>query len=354
MKIVPRSLEISPMEESAVPALKLKFKRELQEAGLVFPLSITGSLLAEDEKIIAPLLSIEPGNYHRYWPLGTLGALGSSRDPEIKSSRSVDIELVSFLSQEALNHIEMNRRKNQEKNVILKAKIKILYVKSLLVLCPIYPVVPPKETPEEVDCILGYSGTEKFAFEALTHAWLLSGDRNPYFLQFEEYVETLSCEIPRSKWLDDFCPHLKLGHYFIIEVPKIELAGDILSKAISELNQAKELLSKGRELEALNSIRNAIMNYLTTLEQVGNQKKRYLRREIKEAVLAKVPAGTRNLYEEILESLEVRLRELLNNQISKFIKLDTGERLAALLWADVDYAYFELLNLLRYLSQLMM
>ena len=170
MKIVPRSLEISPVEESAVPALKLKFELELQEAGLVFPLSITGSLLAEDEKIIAPLLSIEPGNYHRYWPLGTLGALGSNKDPEIKSSRSVDIELVSFLSQEALNHIEMNRRKNQEKNVILKAKIKILYVKSLLVLCPIYPVDPPKEAPEEVACILGYSRTGKFAFEALTHA----------------------------------------------------------------------------------------------------------------------------------------------------------------------------------------
>jgi hypothetical protein len=144
---------------------------------------------------------------------------------------------------------------------------------------------------------------------------------------------------------------------FDVPVPLIPDAPfEILRKSASELKSVENMITRGQYPEALNTLRNIIMNHLTkeeVEEKEKGRKKRFLKEEIRDYVLKTVPDSSKNIYEEILKGIE---NTLLSNlaHIHKFIKEETGKLIIAPLREDVEYVYFILLSTLRYLSQLIL
>jgi hypothetical protein len=145
----------------------------------------------------------------------------------------------------------------------------------------------------------------------------------------------------------------KLGYAeivrFEIPVPLIPEAHiEILSKSATELKSAEEKIAKGDYPEALNILRNIIMNYLTESEK---EKGRVLKEELEESIISSVPSDLKGVYEKILKGIENALLSNLEH-IHKFIKEDTGKLIAMPSREEAEYVYLMLLVILRYLSQL--
>jgi hypothetical protein len=145
----------------------------------------------------------------------------------------------------------------------------------------------------------------------------------------------------------------KLGYAeivrFEIPVPLIPEAHiEILSKSAAELKSAEEKIAKGDYPEALNILRNIMMNYLTESEK---EKGRVLKEELEESIISSVPSDLKGVYEKILKGIENALLSNLEH-IHKFIKEDTGKLIAMPSREEAEYVYLMLIAILRYLSQL--
>jgi hypothetical protein len=145
----------------------------------------------------------------------------------------------------------------------------------------------------------------------------------------------------------------KLGYAelvrFEIPIPLIpEARIEILSKSATELKSAEEKIAKGDYPEALNVLRNIIMNYLTESEK---EKGRVLKEELEESIISSVPSDLKGVYEKILKGIENALLSNLEH-IHKFIKEDTGKLIAMPSREEAEYVYLMLIAILRYLSQL--
>jgi hypothetical protein len=146
----------------------------------------------------------------------------------------------------------------------------------------------------------------------------------------------------------------KLGYAeivrFEIPVPLIPEAHiEILSKSATELKSAEEKIAKGDYPQALNILRNIIMNYLTKKSE--KEKGRVLKEELKEDIISNIPSDLRSIYEKILEGIECTLLSNLDH-IHKFIHEITGKLIAIPSKEEAEYVYLMLVTILRYLSQL--
>jgi len=158
--------------------------------------------------------------------------------------------------------------------------------------------------------------------------------------------------------VNELMKELKYAEFIRFDVP-VPLIPDapfeILRKSAGELKRVEDAIARGQYPEALNTLRNIIMNHLTkeVKEKEEGRKKRVLREEICDYVLKTVSDRSRSIYEEILKGIENTLSSNLAH-IHKFIKEDTGKLINAPLREDVEYVYFILLSILRYLSQLIL
>jgi hypothetical protein len=158
--------------------------------------------------------------------------------------------------------------------------------------------------------------------------------------------------------VNELMKELKYAEFIRFDVP-VPLIPDapfeILRKSAGELKRVEDAITRGQYPEALNTLRNIIMNHLTkeVKEKEEGRKKRVLREEICDYVLKTVSDRSRSIYEEILKGIENTLSSNLAH-IHKFIKEDTGKLINAPLREDVEYVYFILLSILRYLSQLIL
>jgi hypothetical protein len=162
--------------------------------------------------------------------------------------------------------------------------------------------------------------------------------------------------------VNELMKELKYAEFIRFDVP-VPLIPDapfeILRKSASELKSVEDAIAKGQYPEALNTLRNIIMNNLTdpltkeVEEREKDRKKRVLKEEIREYVLKTVSDSSKNIYEEILKGIENTLVSNLAH-IHKFIHEETGKLINAPLREDVEYVYFILLSTLRYLSQLIL
>lgn len=297
-------MEIKSVSNSVEPALEFNVKivHDMHETCL---LDIIGFVYAEDDYFIGELReSAETENQ-----LQELAALEGGK--KVKETLRLPMRLV--LNEHALKYLEDTRVRNIKHDVILKIKFRIRFFR--------------------------------------THS-------GPTFLKVEDSVQELSKRIYSNDWIYDYAPALKLGRHCVVEIPEVEVLGARLSNALDELKQAQKNLISGKEVEALNNVRNALMNHILCeikkeAYEKGKEKiTRYLDEELKNTVLNSVPQSEKDIYKVILENMERLLRHTLHTCISKFIHLDTGKLICTPLRADVDYAYFQTLSTIKYLSEL--
>lgn len=135
---------------------------------------------------------------------------------------------------------------------------------------------------------------------------------------------------------------------FEVPIPLIpEVPIEYIKRSVVELKNAEEKITKGDYPEALNILRNVMMNYLT--KKVDNR--RVLKEELREQVMENIPSDLRSIYEKILEGIENTLVSNLDH-VHKFIKEDTGKLIAMPSREEAEYVYLTLIAILRYLSQL--
>lgn len=157
-----------------------------------------------------------------------------------------------------------------------------------------------------------------------------------------------------SQWQYDFAPKLGLGKYLVIEIPEPITQAEPLMKAIEEMKHALKFYTEGKDFEALNSIRNAIMNHLLNkFEEENGKRKRYLDINIKQAIQDKIPEKNKELYERVIKATEMMIRHLLQECISNFIHIETGKRLQYPLRSNVEFIYLITLAAIKQLSELM-
>jgi hypothetical protein len=155
-----------------------------------------------------------------------------------------------------------------------------------------------------------------------------------------------------SEEVDDILKKLEYAEFIRFEIPVPLIPQppvELLYKSAEELKAVEGLIMEGRYVQALGAMRNIIMNYLTMLKEG----RRVLRDEIRNSVLNAVSEKYKDLYEEVLRGLEETLRANLEH-IHKFVKEDASKLVAAPLREEVEYVYYMLVNVVRYLSQLIL
>ena len=155
-----------------------------------------------------------------------------------------------------------------------------------------------------------------------------------------------------SEEVDDILKKSEYAEFIRLEIPVPLIPQplvELLRKSSEELKAVESLIMRGEYGHALDAMRNIIMNYLTVVKEG----RRVLRDEIRSFILNIVSEKYRDLYEKVLEGLEETLRANLEH-IHKFVKEDASKLVAAPLREEVEYVYYMLINVVRYLSQLIL
>jgi len=210
------------VDRSTSPGLQFTLEIILNEYPYEIPLQVEGFLLSEDDKILATLSTsqlLEPVMGLRY--IYSLKA----HDPALSAiePKPVKINLIAWLNEKVLDEINSLRQKRGG-DVFFKILLDILVLHSNVILHHT-ALVPPEHyglrkmlgLPEEEIMVSTYY-REGFRPSRISQ-WLLSGNGSPEFLRVNEYVDSITAEIPESKWVREFMPKLGIGTYFIVEVP---------------------------------------------------------------------------------------------------------------------------------------
>jgi hypothetical protein len=138
-----------------------------------------------------------------------------------------------------------------------------------------------------------------------------------------------------------------------IEIP-LSTQGSItnvyLRKAADLMLASGRAIEKGNNEAVLLNTRNAILNQLTELATVTGKAERHVRLTIKQEVLQNAPAEALNMYREVLERVEDQLLAALQI-IHKFVHEDTGRLKLTPLNDDIEYVYFNVALIIKYLSK---
>ena len=362
---VDREVKAEVYYPSALPSLQFTINFSTNE--FIVITHIQGTLHAEDGTFIAPVNLIELNAGKRAGIISRLATEGTYLDEDIrrKTKRSSAV-LVAVLSYEAIKHIENIRRRNVKGDVILELKLNFIGVTSDMRIMSIFSI--NKEQAKELKLPIPkvYTSRKLKEAEYLVYTYdpefhpggnafpiLATRYDNPYVINVQKYRYDFPIRISASDWIHDYAPKLGLGKYMIIEIPEIEVAQlKPLIKAMEELRHAKEFLSKGNDFEAMNCIRNAIMNNLTIKKKVNDEEKRFLNEELKRSILDKAPTEYKKVCKRTLGSIEKILRTLLQECISSFIHLETGKRIRYPHITNVEYAYLTTLACIKQLLEL--
>lgn len=249
------NISYEPVSESIDPEILFKIPFLIQENEI--PIEITGSIFSGDKKIAnINRISEEPRE------IKLSAKTGNIRKPIIKA--------VAQLSQNAIRHIEIERKKNKQGDIILNLKIyvKMLYsrtiISSLILSDPISSQDLGIKYQQNNPAVLYRYGAEPEKGDM----FILSGDNGPVFIEIQNIeLSPPSIEIPSSKWIYEYVPKFGLGEYEIFEIPypkipSIQGFGDIINR----LKEAGQSLLEGHNDDAVVKCRKAIetLNPLVT------------------------------------------------------------------------------------------
>jgi len=127
-----------------------------------------------------------------------------------------------------------------------------------------------------------------------------------------------------------------------------------MKKAVDLLKSAYQNLYSGKELETVRDIRNLFLNYLTfpkNIETVeGKKTEKFLRNEIRDHIMSKVPEGSKEVYKAVIEALERDIRSICDI-LSKFIHETDDKLITVPLYKDLEFLYFSALSIVTYLAK---
>lgn len=119
--------------------------------------------------------------------------------------------------------------------------------------------------------------------------------------------------------------------------------------AINSLGDAAHEFEQGNYHVVLLNIRNAIINHLTEVGMRNNQKKRFLKTDLKKQYIESAPTTVKKIYEEIFSKFEGELLAVLDI-VHKFVQDDNTLKLVPMA-EDLELTYFSTALIIRYLTR---
>jgi hypothetical protein len=249
-----KPVSVTPVstERSASPALRFTLELSLDRYPYEMPLRVEGFLLSEDGKILAslsesrllPEIELRAGEIsHLLQPLTWSKEIYSIQAGDvarfITEPKAEKISLVAWLDRRVLDEINALRQKRGG-DVFFKLLLNVFMLHFNVVLHHTDLISPEgyglrRVCAEKEDIMVSRLFRDGFNTNRV-NLWLLSGYGSPQFLRVYEYVDSVTAEIPESKWVREFMPKLGLGTYFIVEVP----AKGVLQEAWSLVEKAEE------------------------------------------------------------------------------------------------------------------
>jgi len=127
-----------------------------------------------------------------------------------------------------------------------------------------------------------------------------------------------------------------------------------MKKAVDLLKSAYQNLYSGKELETVRDIRNLFLNYLTFPKKIkteeGKKSEKFLKNEIKNYIMSKVPENSKEVYEAVIKALEKDIRSICDI-LSKFIHETDDKLINVPLHKDLEFLYLSALSIVTYLAK---
>jgi hypothetical protein len=145
-----------------------------------------------------------------------------------------------------------------------------------------------------------------------------------------EYTQKLRIDIPLYNYNPDIDPSIK--------------------GASGCLQSASEELEKSNFHGTLINIRNAVTNHLTQIIEVKGKKKRILKTQLRNDLLARVPTDAYHIYKKVIDSLQGEILSALDI-IHKFVHEDNDRIKMTPMREDLELAYFSIALVTSYLAR---
>lgn len=127
-----------------------------------------------------------------------------------------------------------------------------------------------------------------------------------------------------------------------------------MREAVKLLNTAYQNLTSGNELETVKNIRNLFLNHLTVRKKVKKdeetREEKFLRKEIGEYIINKVPESSKKVYREVIKGLERDIRSICD-VLSKFIHETDDVLINVPFHRDLEFLYLSTLSIITYLAK---
>lgn len=200
-------------------------------------LGVNGFLFTMDDTLLASVREYYdiPGSYDST-EINAMGYRENWRQRETKHQLS----LIAILRQEAIDCIEEKRMKDAYNDIKFKLKLKFQIVEPIIIALPtkslkINSIAPKSAFSDEDMIIYGHDKT------ARGDTWLLSAKDGSGLLKIKKEIIEAHISISSSDWVNKFSEEMKLGKYFIIELPLPEIEKDYdrsEEKYVTQLHEA--------------------------------------------------------------------------------------------------------------------
>ena len=241
VKMQIKSVIPKPYEKSIYPAISFEVEIAFRKL-LETIVAIEGQLESDDGKIIANVFEVIQRRR-----TNDVGAKGSALDSQFEEASYSPI-LIALLDREAVQHLENRRMKNKKHDVYLTLNLNVKSLTSRARISYLHRVesnvarLPQirfsTDSGKQVDGkMIVYAYDDRFS-TSYNNMWIISGDGGPVFLSInEEILKKENIRINSVDWIHDYAPKLKLGEYFIVEIPKGKMA---IKKAWEYVDKAEE------------------------------------------------------------------------------------------------------------------
>lgn len=207
--------------KSSVPAIRFYVPIEFTR-GTEAILGVNGFLFTMDDTLLASVREYydTPGRYDST----EINAI-SYRDNWRRRETKHQLSLIAILRQEAIDCIEEKRMKDVYNDVKFKLKLIFHIVEPVITALPtkslkINSITPRSDFSDEDVIIYGHDNTSS------DNTWLLSAKDGSGLLEIKKEVSESHIAISSSDWVKKFSEEMKLGKYFIIELPLPEIEKD--------------------------------------------------------------------------------------------------------------------------------
>ena len=224
---------IGPAKDTVKPAIDFTVTVFTSKIKDIIPFSVNGVIRAEDGKVLSTIYAIDEQDAD--WVIKIQREGITYNQEAIKFKCRVDLE------ENALEHIERLREKNQKHNVLLTFDINVIQLQASIGWSYLSRRSITTTNGEKVDTyVYDYEGA-KSSSDSVKPITV----RNEEYLQIQRKHIREVREISNSDWIVDYLPVLQKMNYLLMEVPEIaplNLADDNLKEFAGRLKASTDKL----------------------------------------------------------------------------------------------------------------